>query len=283
MHASASKVVVDEHVLDDVRSAWRDGAHAEVSNAPIESIELGAALEAACWGVGADDRLLALLETWAQQSPALHDARQCLGDAGVTRPEDHDAPPYEVRRCPTRAEFEHPKGAGVEWFYFHDRFRRSLVERLKLPSRTAWDISIALGGMAENVVEHAGLGDVPRAVVAYQVTAMQFAFGVADVGRGVLKSLHDNPRHAEIRTDAEALAAAVRCGASRRPRGRGHGFEDLLKALADMEGRWTFRSGASRLVFDGRGTGARRWSTANTPSMRGFQLSVSAEPAKSHW
>jgi hypothetical protein len=138
--------------------------------------------------------------------------------------------------------------------------------------------------MADNVVEHSILGDAPRGIVAYEVAPEFFGFAVADVGQGVLASLRSNPAHLDIGTDADALLAAVTGGASRRvgePSGRG--FADLLRALADLNAVVSCRSGAARLTLDGRGAGNRKASPRNSPRMKGFQLSVRAQPSKAVW
>lgn len=275
-------ITVDVDALDDARDAWRAGETEVVLSTAVNRISLGSALEAACWGAGNDPQVKALLRNWAQTSAALRDAVLCLDGGQPPRPDDHSAPEFEVRRCPSRLELE-DAATGFEWVYFLDRFRRSLTQRLRFGASRSWALARAMGEMVDNVVAHAGLGDAPRAVVAYEVSTLHFAFAVADLGRGVLRSLRENPRHAAIQRDEDALRAAVKDGASRRLAGQGHGFQELLDAVADMEGQWSFRSGSSRLVVDGRGTGERQWRSSNSPEMPGFQLDVYAEPKKSSW
>lgn len=137
--------------------------------------------------------------------------------------------------------------------------------------------------MADNVVQHSNLGLQPDAVIGYMVTADAFEFAVADLGRGVLASLRENPLHASLASDAEALRAACTRGASRRTTGAGTGFADLLRALADLEAWLSFRSGTARLVIDGRGTAERREVVSNSVTLAGFQLSVRGGPRASHW
>jgi hypothetical protein len=137
--------------------------------------------------------------------------------------------------------------------------------------------------MADNVVAHAGLGEAPKGLVGYRVSNVRFGFAVVDVGRGILESLLENPKHAGITSDSDALVAAVTRGASRRPTGRGHGFSDLQRALADMRGTWSFRSGGARLIMDGSGTGDRTVSYRNSPKLLGLQVSIEAEPGASPW
>ncbi|WP_437769006.1 ATP-binding protein [Sorangium sp. So ce764] len=274
---------LDVTALDHAREAWRAGHRGKLQSASLSAMTLGACLEAACWAATGDDDLRSFLERWAVLFPTMRAAVAGLTSEGqLSRPGDHDAPASELRRCPTRAEMEDPQ-VGVEWRYFLDRFRRSLRTRLNLSASTAFALAAVLDEMVDNVVEHAGLGDAPVGVVAYEVSGQHFGFGVADLGRGVLASLHENPAHVAIYSDTDALLAAVTQGASRRPGLKGLGFSDLISKLADMEGRLSFRSGSARLQIDGRGIGSRVATTSNSPKLKGFQLSVVAQPAKSSW
>jgi hypothetical protein len=276
-------VELDVTGVDDVREAWRAGEREELRRASLSSITLGASLEAACWAASGDDDVRSFVERWAQVFPMIRSAVVGLTTARrLPRPGDHDAPASELRRCPSRSELVNAQ-VGVEWRYFLDRFRRSLSTKLSLPTPRARGLAAALQEMVDNVVQHAALGDAPVGVVGYEVSDQHFAFAVADLGRGVLASLHENPIHSALTTDGDALLWAVTRGASRRPGVNGTGFSDLLRALADMEGHLSFRSGAARLRLDGRGVGNRVVTPSNSPKMRGFQLSVSCRPAKSAW
>lgn len=268
-------MLLDGGILDGAREAWRSGSQSEVEQTHLDGLTLGAALEAACWGVAASEpQLSALIQRWRGVSGALDTAVDGLEGRTIPVPSAHAAPEFELRRCPTAAELVD----GLEWDYFLDRFRRSLVERLRMPRKNAWGLSGALGEMADNVVQHAGLGERPSAVVCYEVGATHFSFAVADIGRGVRQSLAENPAHATA-DDAVALQLAVLRGASRRGSDHGEGFAQLLNEVADMEGVWEFRSGGARLTVDGRGSGARTHTTANSPTLPGLQLSVIARPA----
>jgi len=187
-----------------------------------------------------------------------------------------------LRRCPSRQELEDVQ-VGLEWRYFVDRFRRSLTTRLGLPGGTAQALAAVLQEMVDNVVDHAGLGDAPAGIVAYDVSDEHFGFAVGDLGKGVLASLHENATHAGLATDGDALFSAVMRGASRRAGPKGKGFSDLLRALADLDGVLSFRSGSARLKLDGRGGGSRKVTPSNSPEMNGLQLSIVAQPKKSAW
>lgn len=274
---------VDVAVLDDVRDAWRSGNRSDVRALSIGSLSLGACVEAACWAATADTAATQLIGGWGTQLPTLAKALVALTTADpIARPPDHGAPSSELTRCPSRTQLV-DANVGVEWAYFLDRFRRSLHARLNVTKSKAWALSAALHEMVDNVVEHAGLGEQPRGVVAYEVSADHFGFAVADLGRGALASLRDNPTHDGIRTDAEALRSAIIDGASRRAGPPGKGFADLLRSLADLEGSLSFRTGSARLLLDGRGSGPRRVLQRNSPNLKGFQLEVRAQPLKSVW
>ncbi len=274
---------LDATALDDVRDAWRAGRQGDVRASTVTSINLGACFEAACWAASSDAEVGRLVDDWASGFPPLRLAHRALTTNDMLpRADDHEAPPSELRRCPSRGELV-DAGVGVEWNYFLDRFRRSLLTKLGVSTKRAWALSAALKEMVDNVVEHAGLGDAPTGIVAYEVSTERFSFAVADLGRGALASLRENPAHATLKSDADSLKSAVTGGASRRPGPGGKGFADLLRALADLQGVLTFRSGSARLRLDGRGTGPRRATTANSPQLLGFQLYVDAQPKKSAW
>ncbi|HXC53128.1 MAG TPA: ATP-binding protein [Candidatus Limnocylindrales bacterium] len=196
-------------------------------------------------------------------------------------PGAHDAPLFELRRCPTARELQDP-AADTEWSYFQDRFRRSLANRLSLSPKLARGIAAALGEMVDNVVQHAGLGDTPKALVAYEVNTQSFSMSVADTGRGILSSLRENPTNRTVTSDSAALTAAVLLGASRRTDAPGSGFLELRQALADLQGLFCFRTGSARLQLDGRGSGERVETISNSPELVGFQMSVTATPGFTH-
>jgi hypothetical protein len=275
---------LDAATLDDARDAWRAGDRRDLDEAVFSTATLGACLEAACWAAATNDKELhLLLDRWATLFPPISAALLALTtDMVLPRASDHDAPAFELRRCPSRAELV-DAGVGVEWRYFLDRFRRSLGSRLGVSASRAHGLAASLHEMVDNVVDHAGLGDAPTGVVAYEVSDGRFAFAVADLGRGVLASLHENPANSGLSTHSDALLGAVTRGASRRLGVGGKGFADLLRALADLDGHLSFRTGSARLFLDGRGVGNRKFIPSNSPDMKGFQLSVVGRPGKSSW
>ena len=271
----AMEAALDVEDVDAARLACEEGDSHAVQGTPLIQPTLGAALEVACWYVGAPLDTREALASWLKAAVSIQEGVAVLSEETVRSPDDHAAPAFELRSVPTRAALGGGTG-GVAWDYFLDRFRRSLVQRLNVPPQKAWQLRAAFCEMADNVVQHAGLGDCPNGAVAYQVSPHSFEFCVVDLGRGVLASLQENPAHQDIESHAAGLSAAVTQAASRRLDSPGTGFADLARALADLEGGLSFRSGNARLMLDGTGVGDRAMKVSNSPEMCGFQMSVRA-------
>jgi len=88
------------------------------------------------------------------------------------------------------------------------RFSRSL-ERAGFAKDLARSIAAALGEMADNIVQHANQPATAYGVIAYQIASRSMCFAVADIGQGVLNSLSRSPAWIHLRSDRDALSAAV--------------------------------------------------------------------------
>lgn len=113
-------------------------------------------------------------------------------------------------------------------------------------------IASLLGAMVEiqdNVYEHSGAPQT--GLVAYAVTSSSFEFVVADRGIGVLQTLRQNPRYADVSDAGAALKEIVKDGVSRFPSeaGRGQGFNQLFRALVGHNAELRFRSGDHTLTM----------------------------------
>ena len=269
--------------VDAARAAWRAHDRRAVEECVVETLTLGAAIEAACWHRCGTDDEKTLLNAWMAVSPAMQSAVTVLaGGALPAIGDEHDSPALEVRRSPSAAELVDVT-TETEWIYYLDRFRRSLVSRLGMTARRARSISAGFAEMADNVVQHAKLGAGQKAVVAYAVSTSFFEFAVGDVGRGVMASLRDNPAHRAIGSETQALVAAVTEGASRRPGAAGTGFSELVRAFADIQSDLSFRSGDGRLHVDGTGSGDRVIRATNCLKLQGFCVSVHGQRTSTAW
>jgi len=107
----------------------------------------------------------------------------------------------------------------------------------------------AMGEIQDNVYEHSGAPQT--GLVAYAVTPNSFEFVVADRGVGVLQTLRQNPRYADIPDTGAALEEVIKDGVSRFPSetGRGQGFNQLFRALVGQNAELRFRSGDHALTM----------------------------------
>lgn len=172
------------------------------------------------------------------------------GQFSAERPQQHlfSAPTSELwlvrdTRCIESNEF------GL----FAHRFQRSLTQA-GFGARFPYALSQALLEMAENVVRHGGENGrtVPLGVIGYHVTNGAMNYVVADLGRGVLRSLHDNKKWCGLKTEGDALLAAARDGATRlAEQSAGDGFRVAFQAFLDRQGVMAMRSGDGVLQLRG--------------------------------
>lgn len=258
--------------IDRLRHRVNQGA--AFSHLRFQGIELGAGLELACaWRVWEADELkpevLREVASWARQFAVVVAARRAFNGLR-SQVELFGAPTLEIQPLGTRSALSQ------EGMYFFDRFRRSLIRNGQFSSRTARAVAVGMLEMADNAIQHSGPDEhcpAPGAM-GYEVEGGHAAFGIVDLGRGVLMSLRSNPVWARLASSRDALDAAVRRGASRRVRqGQGKGFSELHRAMADLSGVLRFASGDAALTLNGRGE-AREAVWLTRPPMGGFQISV---------
>jgi hypothetical protein len=197
------------------------------------------------------------------------------------------AQPRPVRRLdPRPAEFRVLRGEddvlGDGWDHFAGRFEVS-ARGAGFSAAAAARLQLALYAMAENAVIHA---EAPAILVGYEASPGTALFGVADVGIGVLVSLHKNPAFAHLRLHNEAIRTALRDGAtSRLPEegGGGFGFRDVFAALADQWGSLRFRSGEGCVTMDGTALDANYGAVSHPPPLPGFQVMVCSRTGSPGW
>jgi len=165
---------------------------------------------------------------------------------------------------------------GSEWLGLERRFVASLRA-----SNFADTLSKALCGafheMSDNALRHSGPSVQQPAfgAVGYCVSQGLMTFCIGDVGRGIMASLKTNPANFSLRTDQEALRAAVIHQATSQAQNQiGDGFQTVHRSLADQNGRLRFRSGNSVLLLDGRGHDRMMISRDAMLQVAGFQVAV---------
>lgn len=142
--------------------------------------------------------------------------------------------------------------------------------------RTAGQLTAAMFEMLDNLVEHSNAPETGR--IAYDAKGQSFTFAVADRGIGALSSLRSNPKFVGLGGDEDALPLVIQPGCSRHAEpGRGQGFEDLFRGLANHNGHLRFRSGTAAMLIDGRDAAAIQPKVKTKARLPGFFASVTCE------
>lgn len=218
--------------------------------------------------------MVRLVDEWSTQCAPLGAVVRVLAGDRLVKPKSastmHEAPTVELSQIRERSDV-----AAEHWDLFLARFKRSLVNA-GFSTTHALALSKAFGEMADNVAQHSGPDeDHPaNAIVGFHVSPGWMCFSVADTGQGVLRSLQANPKWTGLSTSQDALKAAVMERATRRTHEtQGHGFLQVHKSIATLNGYLRFRSGDGLLALDGR-RGALDARFAVSPILNGFQVAV---------
>lgn len=170
-----------------------------------------------------------------------------------------------------------PTEVSTDWTAFCLEIRRAAVDA-GIHVTTARGLVGALREIESNIHEHSGR---PRdGLVGYRCAAGEFEFVVADSGMGMLASLRRNPKHSALTDAGLALELALTDGISRFPdeEGRGYGFRDLFRGLANLNGELRFRSGDHALLIDGTGPSLLERQLVQKTELRGFVASIVCRP-----
>jgi anti-sigma regulatory factor (Ser/Thr protein kinase) len=133
------------------------------------------------------------------------------------------------------------------WIEQLQLLKGKLTDKL-FPPKLATALTGGVAEMVDNAWLHSA-SDQP-ALLAYQVRNRRFAFSVADMGIGILRSLKQNPKYDWLQSSKEAIEFAVRPGVSRLD-GGGMGFTTMLKSMVDIWGNARVRTGQASLLIDG--------------------------------
>jgi hypothetical protein len=121
-------------------------------------------------------------------------------------------------------------------------------------------------------------------LIGYHVSDGNVSIAIADLGRGVLRSLRANPAWAKLNNSKTALMAVIEKHASRRIHGgEGEGFKEVFRSLTNLNGVVELRSGEGRVKLVCAPDGSRQAQPQFTGSFSGLQIAIScslAAPAK---
>lgn len=135
-----------------------------------------------------------------------------------------------------------------------DKLTQIIINRLHLPTRATMGATMSLSEACQNIVEHAGRGGWVMAQ-CYQYRKRlggrhAIVIAVSDAGVGFRRSLESSPRRplTDRWSDGFALETAFLNSVSRFPEpGRGQGLKGIRGYVHRWEGKFTVRSGTSRI------------------------------------
>ena len=186
---------------------------------------------------------------------------------------------FQIETALSPKDFEFMRGFQTEaetedlrWMTFCKRLENAAA-RAGHGSLFAKALTGTVEEMTSNVAEHSersGTG-----IVAYRWSRSEFEYVVADSGIGVLRSLKKNAYYSNLTNSGQALETAVQQGESRHGHnvGRGLGFCDLLKNIANRNSYLRFHSGDYALAIDGT-QAPIIWRLVRCQSLDGLVVSV---------
>jgi len=138
--------------------------------------------------------------------------------------------------------------------HVNERGLRILTTQLAYPQREAFQFSVILSEMCQNIIEHAETGGwvaSQRYQWKKRLNRKVVIIAVMDLGVGFRHSLAPThaTRYPDAWTDAAALEAAFMHGHTRfHDPGRGQGIQQIRKLVARWGGRISIRSGSARIA-----------------------------------
>lgn len=128
---------------------------------------------------------------------------------------------------------------------------RAVTESCQLDDRSRQALEMCVEELTENIVFHADAPSGGFATVQTWPRRSLVEVGIVDLGRGVHASLVQNPEHAGVTSDLDALRSALRLGVTATPeRNSGQGLYTAARLLEHNGGTVFVRSGSAWL-YDG--------------------------------
>lgn len=143
-----------------------------------------------------------------------------------------------------------------------------------IPRERLRRITGALVEVFDNVFEHSDAA--PTGLAAFYAQPGAFEFCVSDQGIGVFEGLRRVPAYAALASHAAALERAIQPGVSRHvdDRDRGHGFDQLVTGMANLNAEIRLRSGDAILQISAVGQNQPRTTIAQNVNVNGVIVSA---------
>jgi anti-sigma regulatory factor (Ser/Thr protein kinase) len=261
---------IDSAFIADMREFMSSGKDSEIAELSPSGFSIGGVVQLACIKSVCTPWFNSKLEMWRKSSTVLNDAILT----------------FEGGQLPSTANMWEARGLeffpirGKDWadskryHPFESRFCKAAKQAGF--GNKAKAFAGALYEIADNVAQHSGDDSSCPApgVIGYFICDGHVAFAVADLGRGILNSLRENPAWQQLPDSKAALMAVVTDHASRRPNGGdGEGFKEVFRSLANINGLIELLSSEGRVRIVSTPDG-RQATPQFTGSLPGFQLSV---------
>ncbi|MGC3957029.1 MAG: hypothetical protein QM813_03405 [Verrucomicrobiota bacterium] len=265
-----AKMEITSSVVADIRELAATGDVSVLSGISPTGFSIGAVVELAGIRLVCAEGFAQVLDRWAELSPILRDAFTIL-ESGVI--------PHAEKLWVSKGIEFYPI-VGADWSNpsryhpFESRFCKATKNAGF--GGMAEALVGALFEMADNISQHSGeVGRTPaKGLIGYSVSLNTVSFAIADIGRGCLASLRENPQWADLPNSKSALMAIINQHASRRLHaGDGEGFKEVFRSLANLNGLIELRSNDGRVTVIGTPMG-REATSQYCGEIPGFQIAV---------
>jgi hypothetical protein len=261
---------VDSIFVADMREYMSSDGQSPITGLVPTGFSIGGVVQLACMKSACAPWFNCLLETWRKSSTVLDNAFLTFEDGRFPSTTNI----WDVRGL----EFYPIRGKDWANCQLYHPFESRFCKAAKQAGfgNKAKALAGALYEMADNVAQHSGADSSCPAhgLIGYYICDGHVAFAIADLGRGVLNSLKENPAWYQLTDSKAALMAVITDNASRRPYGGdGEGFKEVFRSLANISGLIELSSsnGRVRIMCTPEG---RQATPQFTGSLPGFQLSV---------
>jgi anti-sigma regulatory factor (Ser/Thr protein kinase) len=127
----------------------------------------------------------------------------------------------------------------------------AVAESCAMTATSLRALKSCIAELAENVVFHAEAADGGYAAAQTWRRRERLEVGIVDLGRGIRRSLIENPRYANLDNDVDAINTAMQLGVTATPeRNTGQGLFSTARLLEFNGGHVLVRSGCG-CVYDG--------------------------------
>ncbi len=266
---------IDNAFITDLREYISSKGHFPIASLSPSGFSVGGIVQIACLKAGCPQWLDSFLESRRKSSKVLDTAiatyeRGCLPSrTNMWEERSLEFFPIRGREWADKRQY-HP---------FESRFCKAAKQAGF--GKKAEALSGALFEMADNVSQHSGADSSSPApgLIGYYICDGHVAFSIADLGRGALDSLKENPLWHKLHNSKDALMAIVKDHASRRPYGGdGEGFKEVFRSLADLNGLVELFSGDGRVRITTTPSG-RQATPQFAGLLSGFQITVNCSLA----